>query len=364
MDIIIARIQAAKQHILDGKAQLTTSVKTINESSYISESSVHDFKDGNPLVITTTSSSVFVPIKYDVAKKEILNREGAFTNFLNASNNSLYGVDSANNYKVLNTTNYQDLLDARVQYNLGGDGMNVFKAYMPNRTALSGDALIAYDLQFDRILQHVDNTTILDDRLAADPSLKFILAASLAEVMAQSPRLVDKILSDVNQGWWISIDNAYLPTQLGVYSKDWDNVISWKPHIKYTANIKLRMGSLLGSFIDPNDNWDLLAHEVAHSIDRFKKEGTDGIPELMPNEDIATYVQVRSEFFAAYEANNKDFSGLSEYSYSSGKPEEFWAEASMLFLSNQNSAQEIYNNSPELYDVLSRFYNKSYPIIF
>jgi len=232
---------------------------------------------------------------------------------------------------------------------------------MPNRAALEGEDLIAYDAQLDRILQHMNNTTVLDDGLTADPSIKFIMAASFVEVMAQSPRLVDKILNDINQGWRISMDNSHFEGDaVGYYNSSWrKGWYRWEYKNKYYANITLSLGSTLDSFVNPNDSWDILAHEVAHSIDRHKKV-LDGLPPYMNSDDVATLIDVRDQFFAVYEANNTSVSGLRAYAYENDK--EFWAVASARFLTGQESAQDIYDNSPELYDVLSRFYEKDYPI--
>lgn len=305
------------------------------------------------------------PPPIDIALEESIAQAAATSTIVNQENSFMNILNSTNNYRALNSTNYQDVLDARAQYNLGnGDPMELFSAYMPNRAALEGEDLVAYDAQFDRILQHMNNTTILDDGLTADPSLKFILAASLSEVMAQSPRLVDKILSDINQGWRVSMDNSHFDgNTVGLYSHQWEKGwYRWELKNSYTANITLSLGSMLDSFVNPNDNWDILAHEVAHSIDRFKKDAPDGIPTYMGSDDVATLVDVRNEFFAAYNADNTAFSGLREYAYRDNEPEEFWAVASAYFLGGQDSAQGIYDNSPALYDVISRFYEKEYPI--
>jgi len=262
----------------------------------------------------------------------------------------------------LNSTDYQDIFVARAQYNSGeGDPMELFSEYMPNRAALGGDDLIAYDAQLHRILDHMENTTVLDDGLTADPSLKFIMAASLAEVLAQSPRLVDVVLSDINQGWHISNDNSHFddPDHVGLYSSSTRKKWIWSSR-RYYGKITLSLGSTLESFVNPDDSWDIIAHEVAHSIDRYGGRRTDGIPGIMNSSDAATFVNVREEFFASNAATGS-VNGLREYAYENEK--EFWATASARFLGGQDSAQDIYDNSPELYGVLSRFYELDYPIV-
>jgi len=354
MDAAINSINSALEIVRNAKLKLS-----IERSTGVGSNGFWGNNIDNPITHPLTPPPINPALQESIAQAEatsvIVSRETAFMDILN----------STNSYQALNPANYQDLLDARAQYNMGtSDPMELFSEYMPERAALEGEDLAAYDAQFDKILQHMNNTTVLDDGLTADPSLKFILAASLAEVLAQSPRLVDKVLSDINRGWHISMDNSHFDQgTLGVYSHQWEKGwYRWELKNSYTANIALSLGTTLDSFVNPDDNWDIVAHEVAHSIDRYKKVAPDGIPTYMSSNDVATLVEVRNDFFAAYAADNRDFSGLRDYAYRYNEPEEFWAVASAYFLGGQDSAQGIYDNSPQLYDVLSRFYEKEYPI--
>jgi len=255
---------------------------------------------------------------------------------------------------LLNSPNYQDIFVARVQYNMGeGDPMELFSEYMPNRAALGGEDLITYDAQLHRILQHMNNTTILDDGLTADPSLKFIMAANLAEALGHSPGLVDRVLRDINRGWHVTMDGSHINGYNGYYR-------FWEPPFRSDrAKISLRLDEVLLDFEDQTGRMNTLVHEVAHSIDRYRRDDLDGIPTYMDRNDAISLVTVRNEFFATKAATGS-FSGLREYSYTNSA--EFWADSSAYFLSGQEGAQRIYDNSPELYGVLSRFYEKEYTI--
>ncbi len=253
---------------------------------------------------------------------------------------------------LLNSPNYQNIFVARVQYNMGeGDPMELFSEYMPNRAALGGDDLIAYDAQLHRILQHMNNTTILDDGLTADPSLKFIMAANLTEALGHSPGLVDRVLRDINRGWHVTMDGSHINGYNGLYN--W-----WEPPFRSDrAKITLKLEEVLLDFEDQPGRMNTLVHEVAHSIDRYRRGDTDGVPTYMNREDIPTLVSARNELFAAHAADGS-LNGLREYSYENNS--EFWADISTYFLSGEESAERIFNNSPELYGVLSRFYEKDY----
>ncbi len=349
MEVALNSINSALEIIRNAKVKINErGLEGASSNSYVggySESPI-----GNPTPPPPYMPEFLQNYGQSVEARAITDRESDFMDRLNS-----------NNYGRLNATNYQEILDARAQYNLGqGDPMELFSKYMPNRAALGGDDLIAYDAQFHRILEHMDNTTVLDDGLTADPSLKFILAASLAEVLAQSPRLVDVVLKDINQGWHISNDNSHFddPDHVGLYNSSTRKKWPWSSR-RYYGKITLSLGSTLESFVNADDSWDILAHEVAHSIDRYGGRSTDGIPGIMDSNDAATFIEVRNEFFASNAATGS-VNGLREYAYENEK--EFWATASARFLGGQDSAQDIYDNSPELYGVLSRFYEMEYPI--
>jgi len=258
MDAAINSINSALEIIRNAKLRLSAERSTGAGSNGFWGNNI-DNPITHPLLPPPINPALQESIAQAEATSVIVNRETAFMDILN----------STNNYQALNPANYQDLLDARAQYNMGtSDPMELFSEYMPERAALEGED-------------------------------KFILAASLAEVLAQSPRLVDKVLSDINRGWHISMDNSHFDEgTLGVYSHQWEKGwYRWELKNSYTANIALSLGTTLDSFVNPDDNWDIVAHEVAHSIDRYKKVAPDGIPTYMSSNDVATLVEVRNDFW-------------------------------------------------------------------
>lgn len=354
MDNLNLKLQTAIQHIQNARANLSTiAVKQLDANANVQGTYI-----GRPITIPPWPSIPvhgFLTVEHLEEVQRINDRESDFLTILN----------NTPSYQVLNNSNYQDLLNIRAQYNLGnGDPMDLFSPYMPNRAALSGQDLIDYDIQFNRILQHMNNTVVLDDSLTADPSLKFILAASLAEVMAHNPDLVTQILNDINQGWYISMDGSHFddPDHIGLYRDSWKyGIFDWELTNKYYANIQFSLGHVFDSFVNPDDQLDIMAHEVAHSLDRYNRTGPDGIPTGMHQDDVTKLAAVRTEMNAVFAANPMNVSGLRPYAYKNDQ--EFWAVASAFFLGGYDSAQEIFNNSPDLYIILANYYQISYPVV-
>jgi len=356
MDNLNLTLQTAIQHIQNARANLATKIEGSIATQSIENGIGAYVADPlfKPFTTITAPPLGFLTVEHLEEVQRINDREADFLSILN----------NPNSYQVLNNANYLDLLNIRAQYNLGnGDPMELFSAYMPNRAALSGQDLIDYDIQFNRILQHMNSMTVLDDGLTSDPSLKFILAASLAEVMAHNPSLVSQILADINQGWFISMDGSHFddPSHIGLYSHSWKyGIFDWELTNKYYANIQFSLGHVFDSFVNPDDQLDIMAHEVAHSLDRYNRTGPDGIPTGMHPNDVTRLAAVRTEMNAVFAADPMNSSGLRPYAYENDQ--EFWAVASAFFLGGFDSAQEIFNNSPDLYIILANYYQISYPV--
>ena len=306
----------------------------------------------------------------------ILERERAHYDIYNTS-----GVLIGNS---LDNPRFQELFVARVRYNRGEGGVELFEAFMPVRSSLDAAGRAEYDLQLERILSHVQNNSVVlgegsmslgpFDNIpvpqAMDPSLQFLIASGLAEVVGNNPELVGRVLSDLDRGWAVSVDGSHLDDGVvGSYDaqrrgESWE---SWL-HSDH-AGITFDLHALLGSYVDPHDRDDIVGHEIAHSLDAYNSSrggnGTDGVPSNMDENDREIFLGIRHEYFTSY--INAGFPsgpgvthlGLQVYAFTN--PEEFWAEVSEEFLSGQDAAAKIHSESPELYGVLSRFYDIQYP---
>ena len=253
----------------------------------------------------------------------------------------------------------RELFIARVKFNRGEGGIELFSEFMPNRTALLDNpaALTAYDEQYQLFLTEIQNESkIASTGLPLDPSLQVILASGLAEAFAQSPQRVNEILTDIDGGWTINYEFEHG----GLYS------YHQIPTKSATASLDFKLNTLLYSYAITNDEVNIFAHEAAHSLDAQGSVNLDGLPALSAQESLI-FRFIRSELFKQYyesksiNPNNPDTFGLEEYAFKDIK--EFWAEVSEYFLSGEKGARIILDISPELYDILSRYYKLEYELI-
>ena len=244
----------------------------------------------------------------------------------------------------------QRLFVARVKYNRGEGGTELFSEFMPNRTALLGQPaeLASYDAQLELVLDHVmSDSKVSEDGKPLDPSLQFIVASGLTEVIGHNPDLVGRVLADLNRGWRIELEHD----EGGTYTWEKPLFQSVKSKIHY------QLDRLLISYSNPDDLYELVGHEIAHSLDGYRTTGLDGIPSRIASSDKTILLEERSRLFTTYRETGYT-SGLAEYAYTNNK--EFWAELSEFFLSGSDGATLIRTVSPELYGVLSRFYALTY----
>jgi len=236
-------------------------------------------------------------------------------------------------------------------------GIELFEAFMPKRTALLGDPvkLAEYDAQFDRMLNVVSNSrTGRSGGIPAsqlDASLRLLIAADATEAFGHSPRLIDMVISDLDRGW--SVANN-IPGAGGVYQ-------AWQPIFKsMKGHITLDLGYWLSSFADPNDSYNVVAHEMVHSLDGFGNNGPDGLPAFSSDEDRTIFLNIRNDLFADFNSDSPTRPYAAEMRYGFENEREFLARFSELFLANEASAETVKAVSPELYDLFSRFYGIDY----
>jgi len=243
------------------------------------------------------------------------------------------------------------LFITRVKYNSGEGGIELFADFMPNRTALLNDpvALKAYDEQYQLIFSEIKNESRIGETgLPLDPSLQIIVASGLAEALAQSPERVNEVLTDIDSGWTVQYENGVN----GEYN------VSKFPSKSAKASICFKLDALLYGYASPDDTYNVIAHEIAHSLDAQGSINLDGLPSLS-HIDTAVLNTIRihlaSIYYASPNPKNPETFGLDPYAFKNTA--EFWADISMYFLSSDNGANIINDISPDLYDVLSRYYN-------
>ncbi|MBX2839156.1 MAG: hypothetical protein KTR35_20035 [Gammaproteobacteria bacterium] len=78
----------------------------------------------------------------------------------------------------------------------------------------------------------------------------------------------------------------------------------------------------------------------------------------MDSQDAQSLINILTQFYADYAVDCTDTKGLDLYAFSNRQ--EFRAEISQYFLSGEIGATIVNNASPELYDILSRFYGINY----
>lgn len=267
----------------------------------------------------------------------ILAREEAFYD--------LFGMDE------------KSLFVARTRYLRDEGGIELFEAFMPKRTALLDDPvkLAEYDAHFDRFLAQVSNSSTsrsggIPGR-SLDESLQIVVAADAAEAFGHSAELVSMVISDLDRGWSVAND---IPGAGGRYHH-------WQPLFEsMKGHITLDLGSALSSFADPHDSYDVVAHEMVHSLDGYGNDGLDGLPAFSSAEDRQTFLAARAELTADYHSGSPSLPFTRQMDYAFTNNKEFLARFSELFLTNRASAETVRAVSPELYDVFSRFYGIDY----
>ncbi|MFK7855765.1 MAG: zinc-dependent peptidase [Granulosicoccus sp.] len=254
-------------------------------------------------------------------------------------------------------TDEKALFVARIRFLRDEGGIELFEQFMPKRTALLDNPveLAEYDAQFDKVFTHVSSSsTSRNGGVPAgelDLSLRTLIAADAAEAFGHSPRLIDMVISDLDRGWSVAND---LGDSGGLYSY-------WQPVFKsMKGHITLDLGSWLSSFADPTNSYDVVAHEMVHSLDGFGNDGLDGLPAFASAEDRSTFLQARSELTTDFFSVPPSLPFTREMNYAFTNEKEFLARFSELFLTNKASAETVKAVSPELYGVLSRFFEIDY----
>lgn len=244
------------------------------------------------------------------------------------------------------------LLIARVKYNEnpGGDP-EVFNEFTPVRTSLNASKQADYDRMVDEFMIALDNnggdSTAPDGKM--DPSLQYVVAATIIEAFWTVPERIENILTDT-QGK-ILISNAVANGEAaGAYrcrSGPNDAVMWLDIHAALASMPNINSRRITGSStltIRPSPHTAII-HEAAHAI---------ACHNSLPDDLTQIYVSERNKIVARFEETDQPPLGLQRYSFTSN--EEFWADVVSGFL-NQSSP-DIYITSPPMYRVLRTYFKK------
>ena len=255
---------------------------------------------------------------------------------------------------------HQRLFVARVRFARGEGGRELFDEFTPRRAALSGEELSRYDALVDRVVTHIDassyNTT---DNRTLDSGLQYIIASGLVESLGVDEVRVGQVLDNLSGGWIVSHDGSAGISRPGVNGTYWPT-----GSVSGTGassgldgpSIGFRLSSLVDSYADPDDGFELIGHEAAHALDGDARGGTDGLPIGLGAADVATLRAERTRLDRAF-ADTGDPLGLDRNAYTN--EQEFWAEFSERFLSGPNGREIVRAASPAMFELLTRYYAQS-----
>ena len=192
------------------------------------------------------------------------------------------------------------------------------------------------------------------------------MASSTVESYGESPESIDAIQADIDK-WILSTDNFdgipirnaagdVIATSAGWYNSS-------------RGEVQFSIGSLVRDYVQPEDIFELVTHELAHSLDNVDGP-LDGIPPGLSEEQTQLLIDERDRLFdEAYpdglmrdERGNYEYTtvvdsnGFRDYTFYNEK--EFWAELSATFLSSDAGADIVKHASPELYNMLREYYGR------
>ena len=310
-------------------------------------------RNGVPVLDNMTTQQQFDFYASTTQGKGILNLEG-----------NVYGTDAE-----------KRLFVARVRYLRGEGGAELFSEFTPRRASLSGAELQAYDAEVTKVMNYLREIGVNtinklpvggnDNPDQLDESMLYMLASAVVESHGVNPAGIDTVIADVDKRWIVSIDNAdAADARVGgavSTSAGWYNGLT----------IQVNLKSFVNDYSKPNDRYDILAHELSHSLDYADGSG-DGIPNGLSAENAQILRDERARLFAlAYNTKpgqpidlteNQDTSavvdnsGIRDYAYTNER--EFWAVISEQFLSSDGGAVRLMTTSPKLYNLLREYYGR------
>jgi len=347
--------------------------------------------DGSMLTIKNQGSGLFGYFKTDVNSFDIQSGDQIVTDGVaDIDNMSLqqqfdYYADTPEGKRILSvegninaqgrefydTDVEKRLLVARVQYLRGEGGPELFNEFTPHRASLEGAELVAYDAAVKDMMNEIRDQGVytkdgedLDTPL--DESVIYMLASAAVEAYGHSPESMEAIMSDLDK-WMVSIDNAdgveVVTDSVTTSSAGW--------YQGGTGTVQFNLDNLVWDYANPNDQFELVTHELAHSLDNVDgvRDGIlDGIPPGLSDAETQIFIAERERLFElAYggevdSSENLDHntvennSGFSNYTFRNRK--EFFAELTTTFLSSDEGAEIVKDASPQLYNMLREYYGR------
>ncbi len=264
-----------------------------------------------------------------------------------------------------------NLFVARVRFDRGEGGPELFHEFNVDRAELSGSELVAYDAQVDNILQSATFTshTAADGLQPMSGSMRYLIASGLVETMGTNPVVIENALAELTGGFMVSLDGSFIdaassPNAGGVFMHSGTTPTGDKDvgASDGLPKVLFRASSLIGSRADATDTYSIIAHEVAHvlDVDRSVPGWYDSILAGMSPEQATAVTQIADDMLAANKADPTNNFGLSDYMFSRGKVE-FISEATEFFLSGDEGAYKVFKASPELYAILNEYYGAGLP---
>ena len=251
---------------------------------------------------------------------------------------------------------YKKLFIARVRFERGEGGAELFADYTPRRESLSGDALKAYDTKVQEIMTKLESSATFLKATGSTPlnaSHRYMIASGLVESFGTDTPALNTIVEDIDS-WVVSGDGTELPSTAGGQYHNESNTI------------ELLLTSSVWGYLNTNDKYDILTHEAAHALDGAGDSTVDGFGIGMNATDQQIVADEYVRLQAVYDADNNgdgvadgDNSGITNYPFDSRSRIEFWATVSELYLDNEQGRNGIMNASPALYAVLERYYGTS-----
>ena len=265
----------------------------------------------------------------------------------------------------------RNLFVARVRFDRGEGGPELFHEFNVDRAELSGSELLAYDAQVDKILHSATfiSHTAADGLQPMSGSMRYLIASGMVETMGTNPDVIDSALAELTGGFMVSLDGSFIdaassPTAGGVFMHS-GTTPTGDPDVGLSdglPKVLFRASSLMFSRADATDTYSIIAHEVAHvlDVDRTTSGWYDSVLVGMSPEQAAAVTRIAEEMLAANAADPTNNFGLSDYMFSRGKVE-FISEATEFFLSGEEGAYLVFTASPELYAILNEYYDAGYP---
>jgi len=240
--------------------------------------------------------------------------------------------------------NPERLLVARVKYNENPDP-EIFNEFTPVRASLSSAKKADYDEIVDEFMIALDynggESTAPDGKM--DPSLQYIVVATIVEAFWTVPERIENILTDTEGRIRIRVvENG---EALGAYRCKSGNYIHPRDAVMW-LDLHTAITSI-PNFVAPPlmPIRNTIIHEAAHAIPCHNS---------LPDDLAQIYVSERNRIASTYRETRQPPIGLRDYSFKNNN--EFWADIVTLFLVGNDDF--VYMMSPPMYRVLRTYFRK------